>query len=289
MKIVVIGANGQLGSDILDTLVAAGHEVVPLNHDRIEMADTGSIRAAINQAAPGLVVNTAAMHHVEKCEADPEQAYRVNALGPAALAAVCRERGIFLYHISTDYVFDGLKREPYTETDCPAPLNVYANTKLAGEFYISAAWSRHCILRVSGIYGHRPCRAKGGNFVETMLRLAAEREEVRVVDDEFLSPTFTADIAAQVKTMIAAEAEPGLYHVTAAGECSWYEFAREIFSLAGSNVRLSRAAPGEFAVKVKRPKYSVLENARLQEQDLDRMPHWKDGLKRYLESRPTQS
>jgi len=286
VKIAIIGANGQLGSDILDVLAAAGHEVFPLNHDCIEMADTESIRRAIELTAPGLVINTAAMHHVEKCESEPLQAYRVNALGPATLAAVCRDAGIVLYHISTDYVFDGLKKEPYLEIDRPAPLNVYANTKLAGEYYVSATWARHCILRVSGIYGHRPCRAKGGNFVETMLRLAAEREEVRVVDDEFLTPTFTVDIAVQIKAMIEAEVEFGLYHVTAAGDCSWYDFAREIFSLAESNVRLNRAEPGEFAVKVQRPKYSVLENVHLQEQALDRMPHWKDGLKRYLESRP---
>jgi len=285
MKIAVIGANGQLGGDIHDALIDAGHEVIPLNHDHIELGDAESIRGAIEKVKPGLVVNTAAMHHVEKCETNPLQAFRINALGSAVLAATCRDAGAVLYHISTDYVFDGRKGEPYLETDCPAPLNVYANTKLAGEHFISATWPRHCILRVSGIYGHRPCRAKGGNFVETMLRLASEREEVRVVDDEFLTPTFTMDIAAQIVAMIEAEAEFGLYHVTAGGDCSWYDFAREIFSLAESNVRLNRAAPGEFAVNVQRPKYSVLENARLQEQNLDRMPHWKDGLKRYLTSR----
>jgi len=285
MKIAIIGANGQLGSDIYSVLGSSGHQVTPLNHDQVEMADAKSIHRAVEKTAPDLVINTAAMHHVEKCEADPLQAYRINAMGSAALAEACREAGAVLYHISTDYVFDGRKGEPYQESDCPAPLNVYANTKLAGEHYISSLWPRHCILRVSGIFGHTPCRAKGGNFVETMLRLASEREEVRVVDDEFLSPTYTRDIADQIVSMIGSDAEFGLYHVTAGGECSWYDFAREIFSLAGSNVRLNRAAPGEFAVKVQRPKYSVLENSRLQEQNLDRMPHWKEGLKRYLESR----
>ena len=285
MKIAIIGANGQLGSDISTELSRSGHEIVPLNHTDVEVADPASVQSVIREHAPDMVVNTAAMHNVEKCEEDPLQAYRVNALGPSYLAETCRDTGTVLYHISTDYVFDGLKGNPYLESDRPSPLNVYANTKLAGEHHVSAIWSRHCILRVSGIYGTHPCRAKGSNFVETMLRLASEREEVRVVDDEFLTPTFTEDIAVQIAEMISGEAASGLYHVTAEGDCSWYDFAREIFALAGSNVRLNRAEPGEFAIKVRRPKYSVLENAYLKEQNLNRMPHWRDGLKRYLESR----
>jgi dTDP-4-dehydrorhamnose reductase len=153
---------------------------------------------------------------------------------------------------------------------------------LSGECFIESIAEKFYILRVSGIYGLNPCRAKGSNFVQTMLKLSGERDELRVVDDEFLTPTFTEDISNQIVELVDAEPECGIYHVTAEGECSWYEFAREIFSITGIKVVLNPADPGEFAGNVNRPKYCVLENKHLKDQNLNRMSHWKEGLRRYL-------
>lgn len=290
MNVAVIGANGQLGKDICEAFVKNGDQVVELDIERkdsqwIDIAEIDSVSKTLKDFADAdLVINTAAMHNVEACENDPEKAFKVNGVGSINLATVCNEIDKPLLHISTDYVFDGRKGKPYIESDKPLPLNVYGNTKLSGEHFIESLAKKYFILRVSGIYGKNPCLAKGGkNFVDLMLKLAKEREEVRVVDDEVLTPTFTEDIAAQiVKLAHSGDAQYGLYHCTAESWCSWYEFAREIFSLTKSKVTLNKAAPGEFAVKVNRPKYSVLENEFLKRQDLNIMPPWQDGLKRYL-------
>ena len=282
MKVAVIGANGQLGCDVCKAFFDSGYEVIQLNHDEVDVIDFDSTKAKLMQAAPNLVVNTAAMHKVEACEEQPTKAYQVNGLGARNLALLANELDFTLFHISTDYVFDGGKQSPYLEEDCPMPLNVYANTKLAGEHFVRTIAKRHFVLRVSGLYGTNPCRAKGGsNFVDLMLRLSKERDEVRVVDDEVLTPTFTEDIARQIAAMCDVN-QYGVYHLTAQGNCSWYRFAAEIFKLSGAPVKLSVARPDEFPSNVSRPNYSVLENGRLKALNLDIMPHWEDGLLRYL-------
>jgi dTDP-4-dehydrorhamnose reductase len=188
-----------------------------------------------------------------------------------------------LVHFSTDYVFDGSKGSPYVEVDIPIPLNVYGNSKLSGENFIRKLTEKHFIIRVSGLYGHSACRAKGGlNFVGLMLKLAEDRDEIRVVNDEILSPTFTYDIAVQLEKLTGTK-EYGLYHMTSRGSCSWYEFAEQIFHLTDARVKLSIALPEEFSSKVPRPKYSVLENANLMAKGMDIMPHWSESLKQYLQ------
>jgi len=180
-------------------------------------------------------------------------------------------------------VFDGAKLAPYLESDCPLPLNAYGNSKLAGELFVRSLAEKHYVIRVSGLYGKNPCLEKGGlNFVDLMLKLSRERKEVRVVDDEVLTPTATVEVARQVLLMLRGGAADGLYHATAEGSCSWYEFAREIFRLSGSAVTLNKAGAGEFPAKVPRPKYSVLENGRLKEQGLNGMADWRDALAAYL-------
>ena len=188
-------------------------------------------------------------------------------------------------YVSTDYVFDGKKGAPYLETDVAAPLNAYGITKLAGEHFTAAIAAKHFVLRVSAIYGQQPCRAKGGlNFVELMLKLSQERDELRVVDDEFITPTPTVQIAAQL-VALSRSSNYGLYHGTAEGSCSWYEFASEIFRVTGARVRLEKARPGEFPAKVPRPKYSVLENRALKTARLNVFTDWRDGLNGYLNAR----
>ncbi len=282
MKIAVIGANGQLGKDICEKIVIANNELIELNHDRIEISNIECVSYVLKEVKPDVVINTAAMHNVEKCENDPERSFKVNGIGARNLSNICNDLDSTLIHISTDYVFDGSKKKPYIEIDRPLPLNVYGNTKLSGEYFIESIAKKYFILRVSGIYGKNPCRAKGTNFVDLMLKLAKERDEIRVVDNEILTPTFTEDIADQIVKILNMDAEYGLYHVTAEGSCSWFEFAREIFSVSKTNIVLNRAAPGEFAIKVNRPKYSVLENKFLNDQNINIMPLWKDGLTRYL-------
>jgi len=228
------------------------------------------------------VVNTAAMHHVENCERDPQKAFAVNGLGTRNLALVARDLGAVLMHVSTDYVFDGAKGSSYDESDAPNPLNVYGNTKLCGEYFVRSTLDKHFVLRTSAIYGRSPCRAKGGlNFIELMLKLARERGEVRVVDSEFISPTSTAELGRQMVALSRSDFY-GLYHATADGSCSWHEFAREIFALTGTKVSLKVAGPNEFPAKVPRPKYSVLENRGLKTRQLNIFRPWQDGVREYL-------
>ena len=193
-----------------------------------------------------------------------------------------RDLGAILIHVSTDYVFDGKKGKPYLESDAPLPLNVYGNSKLAGEYFVRTLNSKHFVLRTSALYGKHPCRAKGGlNFVDLMLKLARERGSVRVVDSEIVSPTATSDVADQIVALSRCDAY-GLYHATAEGSCSWFEFAREIFSVADIEVKLEVASPAEVPAKVPRPCYSVLENRGLKDQNLNLFQPWKVGLMKYL-------
>jgi dTDP-4-dehydrorhamnose reductase len=285
MKVAVLGANGQLGSDVCAAFRRNGDEVVALTHADLELTSASTVEAALSASMPEFIVNTAAMHHVEKCEADPVGALQANAIGAKSVAEWAKRAGSTVSYVSTDYVFDGKKGAPYLETDVAAPLNAYGISKLAGEHFTSAIATKYFVLRVSAIYGQQPCRAKGGlNFVELMLKLSQERDELRVVDDEFITPTPTVQIAAQL-VALSRSSNYGLYHGTAEGSCSWYEFASEIFRVTGARVRLEKARPGEFPAKVPRPKYSVLENRALKTARLNVFTDWRDGLKGYLNAR----
>jgi len=283
MKVAVIGGNGQLGQDVVNAFSCVGDETISLCHSEIELTSLDSVVQCLNGLRPDVVVNTAAMHHVENCERDPQKAFAVNGTGVRNLSVIAEEIGASLIHVSTDYVFDGGKGSPYTEDDLPRPLNVYGNSKLAGEFFVRSTVSKHFVLRTSAIYGKHPCRAKGGlNFIQLMLKLAKERDELRVVDNEIVSPTPTVDIAKQIVTLSRSDSY-GLHHATAEGSCSWYEFAREIFALTNTQVNLKIARAGEFPVKVPRPEFSVLENSRLKKAGLNMFRPWQVGLKEYLQ------
>jgi dTDP-4-dehydrorhamnose reductase len=282
MKVAVVGANGQLGTDVVQAFSSKGDEVVPLTHADIDIASIDSVVPRMRDIRPDLIVNTAAMHHVENCEKDPACAFAVNGLGSRNLALAVKEAGAALIHVSTDYVFDGARTTPYEETDAPNPLNVYGNTKLSGEHFVRCGTDRHFVVRTSAIYGKSPCRAKGGlNFIELMLKLARERGEVRVVDSEFVTPTPTIEIAQQIVALSRSDAY-GLYHATAEGSCSWHEFAKEIFALTNTPVKLHVAGANEFPAKVPRPKYSVLENKNLKTRGLNVFRPWREGLRQYL-------
>jgi dTDP-4-dehydrorhamnose reductase len=282
MKVAVLGANGQLGADVVLAFRRAGDEVIPLDHDDVEISDDSSVASAISRASAQLVVNTTAMHNVEKCEADPGRAFAVNALGTKFLARACHTRGAVLVHVSTDYVFGGEKRTPYVETDLPGPVNTYGVSKLAGEHYAMSENRKTFVVRTSALYGSHPCRAKGGdNFVRLMVRLGSERGKVTVVDDEFVSPTYTVDLANQI-VLLARSGEFGVYHATSAGQCTWHEFATAIFAESALDVVNEVASAADFPAKVRRPPYSVLDNHALRDRGLDMMPKWRDALKRYI-------
>jgi dTDP-4-dehydrorhamnose reductase len=285
MTVAVVGADGQLGSDVVAAFMAHGDAVRALTHSHIEIADLNSVAYVLEEIQPHVIINTAAVHQVEKCEREPTRAFAVNSLGSRNLAIVAQRLGAVLIHISTDYVFDGNKGSPYTEEDTPRPLNAYGITKLAGEHFVRANTAKHFVVRTSGLYGKSPCRGKGGlNFIELMLKLAKERGEVRVVDSEIVSPTSTAELAAQLVQLSRSNCY-GLYHATAEGHCSWYELAQEIFAQSDISVRLRVAGPDEFPAKVPRPRYSALENRALRDRGLNILGSWQSGLHTYLAGR----
>jgi dTDP-4-dehydrorhamnose reductase len=283
MKVAIIGANGQLGSDLCRVLTAQKVSVVPLTHRDIEVSDSQEVEKVLSSVQAEVVISTAAFHKVEECEKQALQSFSVNAAGPRNLALVCREKNAVLVNFSTDYVFGGAQRQPYKESDLPCPLNAYGVSKLAGEHMLRLTWERHFVIRTCGLYGVAGSSGKGGNFVETMLKKAHEGAPIRVVDDQVLTPTFTGDLAEAVSQLIRTEAY-GLYHVSAEGECSWYEFARKIFELEQLKVDLRAVKSTEFPSPVQRPAYSVLSKQKLKTVGVT-MPAWEAGLTRYLSAR----
>jgi len=283
MKILLVGAKGQLGSDLFRTFSGERHEVVPVDHASVDVCNPKLIEDLIGVVRPELVLNTAAFHKVEECEQQPLRAFEVNGIGALNLARACARSRAVLVHFSTDYVFDGQKRIPYTESDFPSPLNTYGASKVAGESLITSNAERYFIVRTSGLYGHAGSSGKGGNFVETMLKKATEGSTIRVVNDQILTPTSTPDLAAATSQLIKTEAF-GLYHVSCEEACSWYDFAREIFALQKIQVDLIPVETKYFPSFVKRPPYSVLSKGRLHKLGLS-VPQWRDSLDRYLRAR----
>ncbi len=285
MTTVLIGANGQLGSELRQAFKE--HDLVPLAHADLELTDRAQVQEALHKYRPGLIFNTAAYHRVDECEDEPERAFTVNALAVRDLAFSAREIGAVLVHFSTDYVFDGRQARPYREVDPPRPLSVYATSKLAGEYFVRAILDRYFLIRTCGLYGLAGSREKGGNFVETMLRLAREGREIRVVGDQVLTPTSARELARKVRQLVET-GQYGLYHITNDGECSWHQFAQGIFELAGLQPRLSETTSAAYGARANRPAYSVLDNAKLRSLGLDDLRDWRDALREYLADREKQ-
>jgi dTDP-4-dehydrorhamnose reductase len=284
MKVAIIGSNGQLGTDLTEVL-SQEHDVTGLTHSDVEIAEISNVKKVISSLKPEIVLNTAAYNLVAQADKEPAAAFQINATGPLNLAKVCDDLGIRLVHYSTDYVFDGKKQQPYTETDCPNPLNVYGGSKLAGEYFALNYSQKSYVVRVSGIYGKVPSRGKGENFITAMIKLSREKPEVRVVDDEILTPTPTYHIATNTAALIKTDAF-GLYHMTCEGECSWYEFAKEIWETLQIKTPLHRISVKDSPAMVKRPSYSVLENGNLNKLGINAMPAWKEALLEFLKREP---
>lgn len=283
MKILLIGADGQLGTDIRK--VIDGSELVPLTISDIDITNKEKTLAVISEHKPDVVINTSAYHRVDDCEDHDKEAFAVNAFGVKNLCLACRENDAALVHISTDYIFDGANTKPYVEADCPNPGTVYGISKLAGEEYIRYMMKKYFLIRTCGLYGVAGCLGKGGgNFVETMLKVAAQKPVVRVVGDQIVSPTYTMDLAKKIDQLIRTE-HYGLYHIVNKGSCSWYDFAKKIFDLTGTKVKLEKATTDEFRSKARRPAYSVLDNANLRKIGLDDMRTWDKALAAYLDEK----
>jgi dTDP-4-dehydrorhamnose reductase len=284
MKYLVIGAGGQLGRDVVPRL---GGQVIEAGRELADLTNPGSLKKLLEDVAPAVVVNCAAYNFVDRAESEPHEALAVNALGTRNLARLCGERGCLLVHFSTDYVFgqDDDRRSPYRETDAPGPVNVYGVSKLAGECFVRALCPAHCIVRSCGLYGFRGTGGKGGNFVETMLKLAQRNERVRVVTDEICTPTSTADLADATIALLSA-GQTGLYHITNSGQCSRFEFARETFRLAGLDIEVLPITSREFGAAARRPAYSVLAMSGIEELGLARPRSWQEALADYIRQRP---
>ncbi len=280
MKVALVGADGQLG-----TALAASRPdavtLVPLGHAEIEIRDRTSVESSLTNALVDVVINAAAYNFVDRAEDEPELAHAVNATGPENLARWCASHNAVLVHVSTDYVFsDAATRTPHVETDAPAPASVYAQSKLAGEELVRAACPTHFIVRTCGLYGRAQSAGKG-NFVRTMLRMAAEGRPLKVVDDQHCTPSYAADVAVAIWRLLESR-RFGLYHATNAGETTWHAFASEIFRTAGLNVPVAPIPSRDFPQKAKRPTYSVLDCQKLTATIGAPMPSWQDALGRYV-------
>jgi dTDP-4-dehydrorhamnose reductase len=277
MRLAITGAAGMLGQDLLAAANAAGHDVLGFSRADLDITEADAVADALSRARPHAVVNSAAWTDVDGAEGDEAGAAAVNAAGAGNVARAAAAAGAWTIHISSDYVFDGTKRSPYVESDPVGPQSAYGRTKLAGERAVAAAApGRHTIVRSSWLFG-----AGGACFPATILRLASERDELKVVDDQVGCPTFTGQLAAALVELAARADRPaGIVHVAGGGSCSWYEFAREIVAGARVPCEVSPCSTAEFPRPATRPAYSVLRSER--DEAALVLPAWREGLARYL-------
>jgi len=279
MRLLVTGAGGMLGRAVVEAATRLGHVVQAATRAELDITDAEAVRAAVRAARPEAVVNCAAYTDVDGAESHWAAAEAVNCTGAGNVAAAAAKAGAWVVHVSTDYVFDGSKREPWVESDPTGPLGVYGETKLAGEHAVAGASARHAIVRTAWLFG-----AGGRNFVDTMLALGARREEVAVVTDQVGCPTWAGHLAGALVELAERPEETGIHHIAAAGSCSWNELALEVFDQAGVECRVRPASSEEFSRPARRPAYSVLGSERA---DPLVLPRWQDGVAAYLATRVT--
>ncbi|MFC4769948.1 dTDP-4-dehydrorhamnose reductase [Effusibacillus consociatus] len=284
MKVLITGAGGQLGSDLslLLKIDSKRYEVFPFAREELDITNYQHVDQILQEVQPDVVVHTAAYTKVDQAEEDAEAAYLVNAVGTRNVAVASEKVRAKLVYISTDYVFDGKKGSPYTEFDSPNPVNVYGKSKLIGEEFVKAFSSRYFIVRTSWVYGKH-----GTNFVKTMLKLAQERDELMVVNDQIGSLTYTVDLAHFIKELIGTELY-GTYHASNSGTCSWYQFAVAIFEEAGIKINVHPCTTPDFPRPAPRPGYSVLDHMSIRLNGLQDLRHWREGLREFLNSEKTE-
>jgi dTDP-4-dehydrorhamnose reductase len=283
VKYAILGAAGQLGRDLCPRLPG---DVVPLTRADADLTRPESVRALLRGLRPDVVVNCAAYNLVDRAESECDAAFVVNVWGVRALAEICRDLDCTLVHFSSDYVFgiENDRQTPYAENEAPGPVSTYGLSKLAGEYVVRSLAPRHFVIRTCGLYGVWGSGGKGGNFVETMLRVAAQGKPLRVVADQRCTPSYTVDVATATAALLQTQA-PGLYHVTNAGACSWYEFAQAIFAQAGVSADLTPISSVQWQAAARRPAYSVLGMERYQALGMPPMRPWQEAVQAYLRER----
>ena len=286
MRIAVLGSQGQLGRDLIPRLPG---EVLPLTRADIDLSQPQSIAEKLTGLKPDIVINCAAYNLVDKAESEPELAWRVNAIGVLDLARAASAVGARFVHFSTDYVFglDAMNSTPLTESDAPGPVSVYGATKLAGEYLALAANPKTLVIRTCGLYGVHGTGGKGGNFVETMLRLAGGGKPLKVVNDQHCTPTATADLADATVKLLTTGAT-GLFHITNAGATTWFQLASEVFRQSQLSVDLMPITSAEFNAPARRPSYSVLNCEKVATAGI-RIREWPEAIGLYLSDRKTRN
>ena len=278
MKILVTGANGQLGQELVRLPARSDLEIIGLARAELDITDLAQCRNVMHSHKPDAVIHCAAYTKVDQAESEPDEAYRVNAYGTRNAAVAAEEIGAKFVYISTDYVFDGRADRPYREYDRTDPQSVYGRSKLAGEQLVQSLYSRYFIVRTSWVYGKY-----GSNFVKTMLKLAEERDHLKVVHDQIGSPTYTRDLA-HFLLELAQTDYYGIYHASNSGVCSWYEFAKAIFEEQGLNVQVEPCTTADFPRPAPRPAYSVLDHAAIRIHGLRPLRPWREALRHYLKN-----
>ncbi|HEY49635.1 MAG TPA: dTDP-4-dehydrorhamnose reductase [Dehalococcoidia bacterium] len=279
MRVLVTGAGGMLAQDLAPCLSEQGYEVIALPHDKLDNTDLGVVRTTADSFGPELIVNCAAYTKVDRAEEEVAQALMVNGLGVQNLCLMCQEKDIPLVHFSTDYVFDGTKDGPYTIYDIPNPVSVYGRSKLLGEKYVLWLLNKFFLIRTSWLFGHH-----GTNFIETMLELGQSNEKASVVSDQRGCPTWTRHLSEAVVALIQT-GRYGIYHITNAEPTTWYDFARDIFRLAGMDVEVVPVTTEQFPRPARRPLNSVLDPFPLPQLLGKEMPSWRGALRDYLKQR----
>jgi len=284
MKILLVGATGQLGGDLVRN--NPGHEIIAPSRDSLDLIRPGEAARAVQESQPDAVINCAAFHNVPKCEEEPEQAFRVNCVAIRDLAAACDANDALFITFSSDYVFGGKRSIPWREDDCPAPLQIYGISRLAGEnAALATAPERAIVIRTCGLYGRAGARSKGGNFVDGRVRDALEGKRIEMASEQIVAPTSTDDLSRAVFSLMANPGlEPGLYHLVNEGQCSWYDFTREIVKLVGASCEVVPVDRGGRTGTLRRPLYSVLANTKARALGVT-LPHWQDALARYLRAK----
>ena len=277
-KWLIIGANGALGTDLLNVF---GEHALPATRLDFDLTQKEDMYRFIKSQPVTGVINTAAFHNVPLCEEKPEEAFRVNARGVKNLAELCSYLKLHLCHISTDYVFDGEKGAPYLETDLPSPRNTYGISKLAGEHMVQAYAESFTIIRTCGLYGRIPTRAKKGNFITSIIQQAQEGKTLKVVDDEIVTPTCTEDLAHALNVLLRKEPN-GVFHINQTGYTSWFEFARTILDTLNFPNELHAISRLQFQSNLKRPVYSVLDCHKFEQNTSFHLANWKDALIHFL-------
>jgi len=284
MKIALIGSTGQLGTDFKKVIPA--EFLVNLDYPDFDLTKKDLIREKIFAIRPDIVINTAAYNLVDRAEEFPEEALAVNHEGVKNLVDICQELDCSLVHFSSDYVFgaDQNRHTPYTEDDIPVPVNQYGQSKLLGEKEVISRLKKYFVIRTSGLFGVAGSQGKGGNFIEAIIKKAREMGELRVVDDQILTPTYTLDLAKQVWKLLQTE-NYGLYHITSEGECSWYQFAVEVMKYINSQIKITPVKSVAYPSPAARPHYCVLENKKLKSLNLNIMRPWAETIPDYLKEK----